>query len=220
MVPFAKSIATTMSLTIFTVIVLIYSVVIHEVAHGYAAYALGDPTAKLAKRLTLNPLRHVDLFGTIIIPAMLVLSHAPFLFGYAKPVPYNPYNLKNQRWGESIVAVAGVATNLLLAVIFAFITRAAYAQGSIMYGDLASIVVLMNLFLGIFNLIPIPPLDGYTFLRGLLPVKSAMAFREFEDRVRQGGFLTLIVFFIVFTYFLAGPFELLVTGLFRILIGQ
>lgn len=220
MVPSVKSIATTMSLTIFSVIVLIYSVVIHEVAHGYAAYALGDPTAKLAKRLTLNPLRHVDLWGTIIIPVSLVLTHSPILFGYAKPVPYNPYNLKNQRWGESIVAGAGVATNLLLAVIFAVITRTAYAHGLQLYGELAAIVVLINLFLGIFNLIPIPPLDGYTFLRGFLPVKSGMAFREFEDRVRQGGFITLIVFILVFTYFLAGPFTFLVTGIFRALIGQ
>ncbi|MDB4992048.1 MAG: peptidase [Parcubacteria group bacterium] len=209
-----------LSFSIFTVIVLIYSVVMHEVAHGYAAYALGDPTAKIAKRLTLNPFRHVDLWGTIIIPALLVITHSPFLFGYAKPVPYNPFNLRNQRWGESIVAVAGVATNFILALIFAGITRFAYAHGAVLYGDLASMVVLTNLFLGFFNLIPIPPLDGYTFLRGLLPLKSAMAFREFEDRVRQGGFLTLFVFLIVFSYFLSGPFDLLVMWVFRILIGQ
>ena|SRR5438132_653523 len=92
-----------LALTIFTILVLIYSVIVHEVAHGYAAYMLGDPTAKLAKRLSLNPLRHIDMVGTIIIPGILVLSHSPFLFGWAKPVPYNPYNLKNQRWGESIV---------------------------------------------------------------------------------------------------------------------
>lgn len=208
------------ALTVFTVLVLIYSVIIHEVAHGYAANSLGDPTARLAKRLTLNPLRHVDLFGTIIIPGLLVLSHSPFLFGWAKPVPYNPYNLKSQRWGEAIVAVAGVATNLLLAIIFALVARAAYADGSAMYGDLASIVVLINLFLGLFNLIPFPPLDGYTFLRGLLPLKSALAFREFEERLRAGGFLTLIVFLLVFSYFLAGPFGLLVTSLFRLLVGQ
>ena len=118
------------ALTVFTIIVLIYSVIIHEVAHGYAAYALGDPTAKLAKRLTLNPLRHVDLFGTIIVPGILVFTHSPFLFGWAKPVPYNPYNLRKQRWGEAIVAVAGVATNLLLSVIFALIARLAYAHGA------------------------------------------------------------------------------------------
>jgi len=206
--------------TIFTIFVLIYSVIMHEVAHGYAAYALGDPTAKLAKRLTLNPIPHVDLWGTVIVPGILVLTHSAFLFGWAKPVPYNPYNLKNQRWGEAIVAVAGVATNFILAVIFALVTRFAYAHGALLYGDLASTVVLVNLFLGMFNLIPIPPLDGYTFLRGLLPLKSAMAFREFEDRVRQGGFLTLIVFLLVFSYFLAGPFDLLVTWLFRLFIGQ
>lgn len=208
-----------LALTIFTILVLIFSVIVHEVAHGYAAYALGDPTAKLAKRLTLNPIRHIDLWGTIIIPGLLVLTHSPFLFGYAKPVPYNPYNLKSQRWGEAIVAVAGVATNLFLAIVFAVIARLSYAHDMSMYGDLAATVVLTNLFLGLFNLIPIPPLDGYTFLRGLLPMKSAMAFREFEDRVRQGGFLTLIVFLLVFSYFLSGPFDLLVTWLFRILIG-
>lgn len=208
------------ALTIFTVLVLIYSVIIHEVAHGYAAYALGDPTAKLAKRLTLNPLRHIDLWGTIILPGALVLSHSSFLFGWAKPVPYNPYNLRNQRWGEAIVAVAGVATNLLLAIIFALIARYAYAHGVGVYGDLASLVVLTNLFLGFFNLIPIPPLDGYTFLRGLLPLKSAMGFREFEERVRQGGFLTLIVFLLVFSYFLAGPFDLLINWIFTILVGR
>lgn len=208
------------ALTIFTILVLIYSVIIHEVAHGYAAYALGDPTAKLAKRLTLNPFRHVDLLGTVIIPGMLVFTHSPFLFGWAKPVPYNPYNLKNQRWGEAIVAVAGVATNLLLAVIFALVARYAYAHGAGMYGDLASLVVLTNLFLGFFNLIPMPPLDGYTFLRGLLPLKSAIAFREFEDRVRQGGFLTLIIFLLVFSYFLAGPFDLLINWFFALLVGH
>jgi Zn-dependent protease len=208
------------ALTIFTVLVLIYSVIIHEVAHGYAAYALGDPTAKLAKRLTLNPLRHVDLWGTIIIPGALVLTHSPFLFGWAKPVPYNPYNLRSQRWGEAVVAVAGVATNLLLAIIFAAIARTAYANGSGMYGDLAAVVVLINHFLGLFNLIPIPPFDGYTFLRGLLPIRSAMVFREFEERMRQGGFLTLIVFLLVFSYFLAGPFDLLVNWLFTLLVGH
>ena len=208
------------ALTVFTILVLVYSVIIHEVAHGYAAYALGDPTAKLAKRLTLNPIRHVDLWGTILIPGLLVLTHSPFLFGWAKPVPYNPFNLKNQRWGEAIVAVAGVATNLLLAVIFAFIARSAYAHGSALNGELASVVVLTNLFLGLFNLILIPPLDGYTFLRGLLPLRSAVGFREFEERVRQGGFLTLIVFLLVFSYFLAGPFDLLVNWLFTLLVGH
>src|SRR6187551_394274 len=112
-----------METTIFTVIVLIISVILHEVAHGWAANALGDPTARLQGRLSLNPLRHIDPVGSILIPAVLVLTNSSFLFGWAKPVPYNPYNLKNQRWGEAIVGIAGVATNLLLAVLFAFIAR-------------------------------------------------------------------------------------------------
>ena len=208
-----------LSLTIFTIIVLIFSIILHEVAHGYAARSLGDPTAKLAGRLTLNPLRHIDLFGSILLPGLLVLTHSPFLFGWAKPVPYNPYNLKNQRWGEAIVSIAGVATNLLLAVVFGIVARIAYVHGAGTFGDLASTVVLTNLFLGLFNLIPVPPLDGYGFLRGLLPIKTGLAFRDFEDRVRQGGFLTLIVFMLVFSYFLAAPFDALVAWLFHIITG-
>jgi Zn-dependent protease len=208
-----------LSLTIFTVIVLNFSIILHEVAHGYAAQALGDPTAKLAGRLTLNPFKHIDLFGSILLPGLLVLSGSPFLFGWAKPVPYNPYNLKNQRWGEAIVSIAGVATNLLMAVVFGIIARIAFAHGSVIFGDLAATVVLTNLFLGLFNLIPVPPLDGYGFLRGLLPIRSGMAFREFEDRVRQGGFITLIVFMLVFSYFLAAPFDALVSWLFHLIVG-
>lgn len=208
-----------LTLTVFTVVILIFSIIIHEVAHGYAALWLGDPTAKLAKRLTLNPVRHIDLFGSIILPALLVFTHSPVLFGWAKPVPYNPYNLKNQRWGESIVSIAGVATNILVAVLFAVVARVAYAHGATAFGDLAATAVLVNLFLGFFNLIPVPPLDGYGFLRGLLPLKSAMAFRDFEMRLRRGGILTLIVFFLVFSYFLAAPFQALIFSIFNLLIG-
>lgn len=208
-----------MALSIFTIVVLILSIIIHEVAHGYAAYALGDPTAKLANRLTLNPFRHIDPIGSVLLPLFLVLSHSGFLFGWAKPVPYNPFNLKNQRWGESIVAGAGVATNLVLAVIFGFVARYANAAGMQSVADLAATITLVNLYLGLFNLIPIPPLDGYTFLRGLLPPKSSMAFREFEERLRQGGFITLIVVLLVFSYFLSAPFSLFVSWLFHILVG-
>ena len=101
---------------ILSLVVLILSIIAHEVAHGYAADALGDPTARLAGRLTLNPLPHIDLMGSVIIPALLISTGSPILFGWAKPVPYNPYNLKNKRWGEALVAVAGSATNLLLAI--------------------------------------------------------------------------------------------------------
>lgn len=206
-------------LLIFSVIVLIFSVIIHEVAHGWAANYLGDPTAKLQGRLILNPIPHIDPIGTIVVPLLLKLTGSPFLFGWAKPVPYNPYNLRNQRWGEAVVAIAGVATNLFLAVIFGLLARYAYGTGAIEFGDMAAVIVLVNLFLGIFNLLPIPPLDGYTFLRSMLPYKSSMAFRDFESRLMQGGFLTLIVFLLVFSYFLAKPFTALVLYIFRFLIG-
>lgn len=206
-------------LFIFGIIVLIFSVIIHEVAHGWAANSLGDPTAKLQGRLTLNPVPHIDLFGTLLIPGILIFSGANFLFGWAKPVPYNPYNLRNQRWGEAFVAIAGVATNLVLAILFGLIARYAYATGAVVFGDLASVVVLVNLSLGIFNLLPFPPFDGYSFLRSVLPYKKAMAFREFEDRVMRGGFLTLIVFLLVFSYFLAKPFGALIRYLFQLIVG-
>jgi Zn-dependent protease len=145
--------------------------------------------------------------------------NAGLLFGWAKPVPYNPFNLRNQRWGEAFVAIAGVATNFALAVLFGLMARYAYGTGSLAFGDLASIVTIVNLSLAFFNLIPIPPFDGYTFLRGILPPKRAMAFREFENRMRRGGFLTLIVFFFVFAYFLAKPFGALVFGVYRLIVG-
>lgn len=207
-------------LTVFTVVILIFSIIIHEVAHGWAALALGDPTAKLANRLTLNPIRHLDPLGSVILPGILVLTSSPFLFGWAKPVPYNPYNLSNQRWGEALVSIAGVATNLFLAVVFAFVTRFAVANGMDAFATISASIVLVNLFLGLFNLIPIPPLDGYTFLRSILPNSMSMAFRDFELRLAQGGFLVLIVFLLVFSYFLAAPFGALVYSLFGILVGS
>lgn len=208
-----------METAIFTVIVLIISVIVHEVAHGWAANALGDPTAKLQGRLSLNPIRHVDPIGSILIPAVLVLTNSSFLFGWAKPVPYNPYNLKNQRWGEAIVGVAGVAVNLFLAVLFAGIARFAFGADMIEFGTLASLVVLVNLSLGIFNLLPIPPLDGFTVLRGILPFRVSMKLREIEDRIQAGGIFSLVLILFLFSYFLAAPFGMLIRTLFRSLVG-
>lgn len=208
-----------METTVFTVIVLIISVILHEVAHGWAANALGDPTAKLQGRLTLNPVKHVDPVGSILIPAALVLTNSSFLFGWAKPVPYNPYNLKNQRWGEAIVGIAGVATNLLLAIIFALLARVAFAQGMDVFAGLASLVVLVNLSLGIFNLLPIPPLDGFTVLRGILPYRASLALRDIEYKIQAGGILSLVVILFLFSYFLAAPFGLVIRSVFRFLVG-
>jgi Zn-dependent protease len=204
---------------IFIIIVLILSIIMHEVAHGYAANALGDPTAKLAGRLTLNPLPHIDPIGSVLIPGALALTGTGFLFGWAKPVPYNPYNLRNQRWGEAIVAVAGVATNFLLAIIFAFVVRYATGMDLAPAAELAQIVVLVNLSLGIFNLIPIPPFDGFTFLRGILPYRYALKLRGFEEMMQRGGIFTLVLVLFIFSQFFSAPFGAFVTFLFRLLVG-
>ena len=174
--------------TLLTFIVLILSIIAHEVSHGYAADSLGDPTARLAGRLTLNPLPHIDLMGSIIVPALLVFTGSPIFFGWAKPVPYNPYNLRNQRWGETLVAVAGSATNILLAVIFGLIVRfgSIIGLGATMI-SLAAIIAFINLFLGLFNLIPFPPLDGFTALRTALPWHFSAGLARFEQRVRGAG---------------------------------
>lgn len=203
-----------------TFVILIISIILHEVAHGYAANALGDPTAKLAGRLTLNPLPHIDLVGSILIPLMLIFTSAGVLFGWAKPVPYNPYNLKNQRWGEAIVAVAGSATNLLLALIFAGITRLAFAGFlPAAAGTFAAAVVFVNLFLGLFNLIPLPPMDGYTVLRGVLPYRLAYGFQQLEYRIRSAGIVGILVVLFLFSFILANPFFTLVSWIFTRLIG-
>jgi len=202
-----------------TVIILVVSIIAHEVAHGYAANALGDPTARLAGRLTMNPLPHIDPLGSVILPALLVFSGSPMLFGWAKPVPYNPYNLKNQRFGESIVAVAGSATNLVIAVIFGLFIRFGVGTFSPEMLSLAATIAFTNLFLGLFNLIPFPPLDGFTFIRGLLPYRLAGDFQRFEEHMRSMGIMSLVLFIIVFTYVFAGPFATLVGWIFRALIG-
>ena len=155
--------------TLISIAILIMSVVIHELAHGFAANALGDPTARLSGRLTLNPVAHLDPVGSIIVP--LVTSLFGFTFGWAKPVPYNPYNLKNKRTGEFLIAAAGPASNLLIALIFGtFIRFAAASAGAITpFVEIASYIVIINIVLAVFNLIPLPPLDGSKLLFALLP---------------------------------------------------
>ncbi len=214
-----------MILAVFSIVILIGSVIIHEVAHGYAALALGDPTAKLQGRLTLNPIAHIDPMGSIVVPALLALSHTGFMFGWAKPVPYNPYNLTGGRFhisqplSEAIVAAAGVTTNLLLAVLFAVLARVLLASGLTEAGVLAALVVSVNLSLGLFNLIPLPPLDGYGILTNLLPGRASAMLRSFESRIRQGGALSLILVLALFSFFLAAPFDALLTYLFKLLVG-
>lgn len=206
--------------TLLSFIVLILSIIAHEVAHGYAADALGDPTARLAGRLTLNPLPHIDLMGSIILPALLLLTHSPIFFGWAKPVPYNPYNLKNSRWGETLVALAGSATNILLALIFGLVMRYGSTLGLDQTAlSLAATITFTNLFLGLFNLIPFPPLDGFTALRSALPWHLSSGLNRLEHHIRNAGAVSLLVFLFVFSYVFAGPFFLFVSWLFRLLTG-
>ena len=213
--------------TAITLIILILSVIVHEIAHGYAANSLGDPTARLAGRLTMNPIPHIDIFGSVIIPALLVIGGSPILFGWAKPVPYNPYNLRNQRLGEALVAIAGSATNIFLAIVFGLFAR----FGSIVLStggltsfqatiiSLSALIALVNLFLGLFNLIPFPPLDGFTVLRSLLPWRLSSGLIRLEHWVHSVGILSLVLFLIVFSYVFAEPFFNLVLWLFNLITG-
>lgn len=204
---------------IFYILILIFSVIVHEVAHGYAANALGDPTARLSGRLTLNPLPHIDILGSIIIPAFLVFTGAGILFGWAKPVPYNPYNLKNQRWGEALVAFAGPGTNIFIAVFFALLIRFGGSALPAATLSLAGAIVLVNLFLGLFNLIPIPPFDGYTVFSRMLPYRHSMVVQALEQRVRTAGPIGLLIILFLVVTFLATPFTQFVFWIFRMLVG-
>jgi len=167
----------------------------HEVAHGVAAYAFGDQTAKNQGRLTLNPLKHIDLFGSIILPALLYLTSAGFLFGWAKPVPYNPYNLRNRRLGEFCVSIAGIITNLAIALIFSFIIKFSVSLGlSQPVISLMIYIVFLNSALAIFNLIPIPPLDGSKILFTLVPYK----YEYYLINLEKYGFYFLIIAIVFF----------------------
>lgn len=192
---------------ILVVLIVLISVVIHEVAHGYAALWLGDTTAYYEGRLTLNPIKHLDLFGSIILP--LLLSFSGVIFGWAKPVPYNPYNLRNRRWGELAVAVAGPLSNIALAIIFGTLIRTVTMSPSMEL--VAALIVQVNIVLAVFNMIPIPPLDGSKVLFALFP-KQAFAWRE---QLERWGML-LVILFIFFLWHLVTP---VVDTIFALLTG-
>ena len=199
--------------TIFFIAILIMSVVIHEVSHGFVALRFGDRTALYAGRLTLNPLKHLDMFGSVILPIFLVLTHSSFLFGWAKPVPYNPNNLTNRKWGTIAVASAGILANLSLAVFFGLILR--FSLNSVMSVDFVSIIssiVLINLGLAIFNLIPIPPLDGSKILFSLLP-NSFYFVISFLEQYSLVLILIFIVFFANYLYPILAYLYYLITSL-------
>ena len=205
---------------IFYIAILIMSIVIHEVSHGFMAEYFGDNTARNAGRLTLNPIKHLDLFGSIILPAFLILTHAGFLFGWAKPVPYNPNNLSNRKWGTIAVAGAGVLANFLIAIIFGIIIHLAPSFGLPPYDPfsphpfyiITCAIVIINLALAIFNLIPIPPLDGSKILFSFLP-ESAFSFILAYEQYSLILLLIFIIFFSDYLYPILAYFFHLITGL-------
>ena len=203
---------------IFSIVVLVVSIILHEVAHGYMANYLGDPTARLAGRLTLNPIAHVDPVGSIILPALLAITGSPLLIGYAKPVPYNPYNLRG-KFGETLVAASGPGTNLLLALLFGLIIRfGAVSMTAPMLGAF-TIVVYVNLVLALFNLIPIPPLDGSKVLSGILPRALAHKYDLFRVNFERLGILSGTLLVLVVFYLLLPYFSALLAQLFYLLTG-
>jgi Zn-dependent protease len=184
---------------------LVIAIVLREVAHGWTALALGDPTAKERKRLTLNPIRHVDPFGTLILPGLLALSGLP-VFGWAKPVPVIKQRLRNPRFGMMAVAAAGPGTNLVLAAIGALVLGLLARGGLEPVGiggfALASLYsfILINIFLALFNLLPLPPFDGSHIVEGLLPQRAARVY----EKLRPLGFPLLFLLLLVIPYFFPG----------------
>lgn len=205
---------------IFIIAALIISIVLHEMAHGYAANWLGDPTARLQGRLSANPLVHIDPLGSVIIPALLFFSNAGILFGWAKPVPYNPYNLSDQKYGEAKVAAAGPAMNIAIALLFAVIIRSADVLGlSPAFIELSAYIVYMNLLLAFFNLIPIPPLDGSKIIQAFLPLQAAIQYRDAMRYIERYGLLFTFVFIFLFINIFWVPFSALVGSVFTLFTG-
>lgn len=207
-------------LTIALIIGLIASIVLHEVGHAYAANWLGDPTARLEGRLSVNPLVHIDPVMSVIVPGLLIMSGSPLLFGAAKPVPYNPYNFRNQKWGEAIVAAAGPAVNIALALIFAVIVQVgAGTTLSETFLYLAAQLVVMNLFLAFFNLVPIPPLDGSKILPRFLPFPLRMQYEGFRRYMEQNVFLAFALVIFLFVVVLGDYLYSFVFSIAKVLIG-
>lgn len=207
---------------------VLVAIIFHEVSHGWVAYRLGDPTAARMGRLTLNPIAHIDPIGTILLPALLIISNAPFLFGYAKPVPVNFQNLGNPKRDMVWVALAGPAMNLLLAlgcILALKIGLPLIAAGTIHFSSLVEFLapvalmakngVLINIVLAVFNALPLPPLDGGRVAVGLLPDPYSTALA----RVEPYGFLILIVLLMTHTLdkIIGPPIDFLINIYFKLL---
>lgn len=206
---------------VFQIAILIFSIVIHEVSHGAVAYAMGDSTAKDEGRLTLNPIKHIDPFGSVLLPILTYMAGG-FIFGWARPVPYNPLYLKNQKYGPGLVGAAGPLSNVLIALVFGLLIRFAGALAlPPQFLQIAIFIVFLNLILAIFNLVPIPPLDGSKVLFAFLSALGGPA-SGWPDRARD---LELfferygIILLLLFIFFLSGIILPIASLLFRLITG-
>jgi Zn-dependent protease len=202
------------SLSIFYFLILIFSIIVHEVAHGLMAEREGDTTARRLGRITLNPIKHIDWFGSIILPAILILTNAGMVVGWAKPVPYNPDNLKRGNKSVALVSIAGIIVNLGIAIVFGLLIRILLSTGTGTSAivEIASIIVLLNIVLALFNAIPLAPLDGFRFLSAVLPYRAQPTMQVIERYS-----LPLLIVFIFFGWRFVSPLALnlysLLTGI-------
>jgi len=202
---------------IFLIAIALFTMVIHEVSHGMAAYFLGDPTAKLAGRLTLNPLKHLDPIGSILLPGILILLQGIFgrgiVIGWAKPVPVNPFNLKDPKYGMAKVAAVGPGVNFLLAFLFSFFIRI-LPKDTVFFKNLTlffGYIVWLNLLWAIFNLFPVPPFDGWHIFSALFP-----SLKEKEATLYANSFFLILIVILLMVWFVI---PLIIVPLFDILTG-
>jgi len=185
------------------IVLLLFAITVHEYAHAYVADKRGDDTARLMGRLTLNPIAHIDMFGTVLLPMLLIITRSPILFGWAKPVPINPHRLSNMRKDVMLIGLAGPAANFLLAIISSFCLWLARSFGvSEVIMSLLVFFLQINILLAVFNLIPVPPLDGGNVITGLLPAKIAY---QYEKLKPYGFFIILFLWWSGLLSSIIGP---------------